>query len=102
VSSGLALLCHALFEPAYAFQTREMWLLAAIGIGPMGAAFFLWDRAIKEGDPRIIGTLAYLTPLLSTGLLLLAGHGKWSGRFGLGAAMIVGAAVWAGRIARKT
>jgi drug/metabolite transporter (DMT)-like permease len=101
VSSGLALLCHALFEPAYAFQTREMWLLAAIGIGPMGAAFFMWDSAIKEGDPRIIGTLAYLTPLLSTGLLLLAGHGEWSVRFGIAGVMIVGAAVWAGQTARK-
>ncbi|MFM9887623.1 MAG: EamA family transporter [Burkholderiales bacterium] len=100
-SSALALACHALFEPAYAFQMREMWLLAAIGIGPMGSAFFLWDRAIKEGDPRIIGTLAYLTPLLSTGLLLLAGHGAWSGQFGIAAVMIVGAAVWAGRITPK-
>ena len=32
----------------------------------MGAAFFLWDRALKKGDPRSIGNLAYLTPLLST------------------------------------
>lgn len=40
----------------------------------MGAAFFLWDRAMKRGDPRAIGSLAYLTPLLSTlGLVIFGG-----------------------------
>jgi len=42
----------------------------AIGLGPLGAAFFCWDRALKRGDPRALGALAYLTPLLSTALLL--------------------------------
>ena len=32
----------------------------------MGAAFYLWDAALKRGDPRKIGILSYLTPLLST------------------------------------
>jgi drug/metabolite transporter (DMT)-like permease len=59
----------------------------------MGAAFYLWDRALKEGDPRIIGTLAYLTPLLSTLLITLFGGGHLSA-LSLGAmAMIVGGAV---------
>jgi len=48
------------------------WLfLILVGIGPMGAAFFFWDAAIKGGDPRVIGSLAYLTPLLSTLNLVL-------------------------------
>jgi drug/metabolite transporter (DMT)-like permease len=41
----------------------------------MGAAFFLWDRAMKRGDPRAIGNLAYLTPLLSTLVLVATGAG---------------------------
>ena len=45
---------------------RDWLYLALIGLGPMGAAFFLWDAALKRGDPRTIGSLAYLTPLLST------------------------------------
>ena len=41
----------------------------------MGAAFFAWDASLKRGDPRIIGSLSYLTPLLSTAwLVLLAGR----------------------------
>jgi drug/metabolite transporter (DMT)-like permease len=40
----------------------------------MGGAFYTWDAALKRGDPRTIGALAYLTPLLSTiNLMLFAG-----------------------------
>ncbi len=42
----------------------------------MGAAFYLWDRALKRGDPRVIGNVAYLTPLLSTALLVAFGGGE--------------------------
>jgi drug/metabolite transporter (DMT)-like permease len=41
----------------------------------MGAAFYTWDAAMKKGDPRVIGALAYLTPLLSTlNLVVLGGR----------------------------
>jgi drug/metabolite transporter (DMT)-like permease len=53
-------------------------ILVALGIGPMGAAFFLWDAALKRGDPRTIGSLSYVTPLLSTLALTLAGGRKLS------------------------
>jgi drug/metabolite transporter (DMT)-like permease len=57
-----------------AVLTVKQWLmLAALGIGPLGAAFFLWDAAIKRGDPRRIGALSYLTPLLSTLTLVVVG-----------------------------
>lgn len=52
------------------------WLyLVLLGVGPMGGAFFTWDAALKRGDPRIIGSLTYLTPLTSTLILVLvSGH----------------------------
>ena len=52
------------------------WLfLLLLGLGPMGAAFYTWDAAMKRGDPRVIGALAYLTPLLSTlNLVVLGGR----------------------------
>jgi drug/metabolite transporter (DMT)-like permease len=59
----------------------------------MGAAFYLWDRALGEGDPRVIGTLAYLTPLLSTLLLALVGGGKLGLVSVLAMLLIVGGAV---------
>lgn len=50
------------------------WLsLFLLGAGPMGGAFFTWDAALKRGDPRIIGSLTYLTPLTSTLILILIG-----------------------------
>lgn len=74
--SGIAsLACHFLLEPRYWPREVEWLYLAALGVGPMGAAFFLWDRAMKRGDPRAIGNLAYLTPLLSTLVLVAVGGG---------------------------
>ncbi len=93
VSGVLALVCHGLWEPAAAITGADWLWMAAIGIGPLGLAFFTWDAAMKRGDPRAIGTLSYLTPLLSS--LWLA----WSGAGTLGplalAAMvaIIGGAV---------
>ncbi len=70
VSGVLSLVFYFLFGGTWSVITDLAgtdWLyLVMIGVGPMGAAFFLWDAALKRGDPRKIGSLAYLTPLLST------------------------------------
>ncbi|MBN3005718.1 DMT family transporter [Chromobacterium alkanivorans] len=76
LSGLLSLLCHALFEPSVAPSAGQWLALFLLGIGPMGGAFFLWDRALKEGDPRQIGSLSYATPLLSTLLLIGTGQGQ--------------------------
>jgi len=55
------------------FFSQDWATLILVGLGPMGLAFFLWDAALKRGDPRIIGALAYLTPLCSTLILVLLG-----------------------------
>jgi drug/metabolite transporter (DMT)-like permease len=93
VSGLLALLCHALLEPAAVLSARDWLLVGATGLGPLGAAFFLWDRALKQGDPRQIGVLSYLTPLLSTALLLLVSGRAFSAAIGVAAVLIVGAAL---------
>ena len=64
-----------------------------LGLGPMGAAFYMWDRALGEGDPRVIGTLAYFTPLLSTLLLSAFGYGRVGPVSLLAMILIVGGAV---------
>jgi drug/metabolite transporter (DMT)-like permease len=75
VSGAASLACHFAFEPGHVPTAAEWPWLLALGLGPMGAAFFLWDRALKRGDPRALGNLAYLTPLLSTLLLVATGAG---------------------------
>ena len=93
VSGLLSLLCHALLEPAVALTGRDMLLIGALGLGPRGAAFFLWDMALKRGDTRQIGILSYLTPLASTGMLVLVGDRAFTWNIALAALMIVGAAL---------
>jgi drug/metabolite transporter (DMT)-like permease len=97
VSGVLSLLCHLVLEPRTSLDLRELLLVAVMGLGPLGAAFYLWDAALKRGDARAIGVLSYLTPLASTWLLVLttgreAGCSLW-----LAAALIVGAALLAVR-----
>jgi drug/metabolite transporter (DMT)-like permease len=93
VSGLLSLLCHWLLEPATSLRLADWGLVAVMGLGPLGAAFFLWDRALKLGDPRQIGILSYITPLASTVLLVLVSGRPLSWSIGAAALLIVGAAV---------
>jgi drug/metabolite transporter (DMT)-like permease len=97
VSGLLSLGCHALLEPAAQLAPRDWLLVAIAGLGPLGAAFFLWDKALKLGDPRQIGILSYITPLASTLLLMLATGRSPSWNIAVAAALIIGAAVVATR-----
>lgn len=92
VSGALSLVCHWLLEPSAALTVRDWLLLAAMGLGPLGAAFFLWDKALKQGDARHIGLLSYITPLASTVLLMLVTGRSLTWSVALAAAMIIGAA----------
>lgn len=98
VSGLLSLLCHAWLEPATALSARDWGLIALLGLGPLGGAFFLWDAALKRGDARQIGVLSFLTPLLSTLTLLWVRGEAPSASVVLAAVMIIGAAVMATRI----
>jgi drug/metabolite transporter (DMT)-like permease len=71
-SAVLAALGHALFEHTVVPDARTLATVLLMGLGPVGGAFFLWDVGMKHGDPRLLGTLAYATPVAST-LLLCAG-----------------------------
>lgn len=93
VSGLLSLACHVWLEPSVALSGSDVARLVVLGLGPLGAAFFLWDAALKRGDARKIGLLSFITPLLST-LLLLAARGETPGWHVLAAAvLIVGAAI---------
>lgn len=92
VSGVLALACHAWLEPPAQIGARDGVLIALIGLGPLGAAFFLWDKALKLGDPRQIGVLSYITPLASTLLLMIVTGRSPSWSIAVAAALIIGAA----------
>lgn len=92
VSGLLSLLCHAAFEPSASLTAADAPALVLVGLGPMGASFYLWDRAMKEGDPRAIGTLSYLTPLLSTLWIAVLGEGTLTAGAAAAGLLIVGGA----------
>ena len=100
-SGVLALILHRLFEASPVLRDDDAWLLLLLGLGPMGTAFYLWDIAMKRGDPRIIGVLAYATPLLSTALLVVATGRSTSVSLAAATALIAAAAVIASRQPRR-
>ena len=93
ISGLLALACHAVFEPAVALSASDWLWVAVLGLGPLGGAFFVWDAALKRADARTVGLLAFITPLLSTTLLLLTRGQPLTATLGMATALIVGAAV---------
>ncbi|CUA97253.1 DMT family transporter [Thiomonas bhubaneswarensis] len=97
ISGVLALICHVWLEPAVHLSVTDALLIVLMGLGPLGGAFLLWDRALKLGDPRTIGVLSYLTPLASTLLLIVLTGRALTPWVGLAALLIVGAALLAVR-----
>jgi drug/metabolite transporter (DMT)-like permease len=93
VSGALALLCHALMEPAVSLSAGDWLLIVFMGLGPMGAAFYLWDAALKRGDAKQIGILSYIGPLASTAILILATGQRFTTSIFLATALIIGAAI---------
>ena len=87
----LATLVHLMVETTVWPETNGQWLaIVALGIGPVGAAFFTWDIGMKRGDIRVLGAASYATPLLSTAFLILAGFAKPSAAIAIAAILIAG------------
>lgn len=94
----LAELCHLLLEETQWSQTATQWLaVVALGIGPVGAAFYVWDIGVKRGDIRILGVASYVVPLLSSAFLVLAGYATASLSLALAAVLIAGGGVLAAK-----
>jgi drug/metabolite transporter (DMT)-like permease len=89
VTSALSLVCHLLFEQAVWPANALQWLaILALGIFPVGLAFYAWDRGVKFGDIRALGAASYAAPLLSTILLVVFGYAEPRWSLGLAAVLI--------------
>jgi drug/metabolite transporter (DMT)-like permease len=87
----LAALVHGMVETTLWPETALQWLaIIALGVGPVGAAFFAWDIGMKHGDIRVLGAASYATPLLSTTFLILAGFARPSAAIAVAAVLIAG------------
>ena len=93
----LGLLAHLLFEETR-WPDAGGWLaVLALGLGPVGAAFVVWDYGVKRGDLKALGAFAYAAPLLSTILLIAFGRAEANWILAIACALIVGGAALAGR-----
>ncbi len=90
VSGILSIAMHFVFETQVSLSSFDWMILVLLGLGPLGAAFYLWDYAIKRSNPQEIGLLSFLTPLLSTGFLLVITGQALSWLLAIAAALIVG------------
>jgi drug/metabolite transporter (DMT)-like permease len=94
----LAAVCHLILETTIWPESPGQWLaVLALGIGPVGAAFYTWDVGMKRGDIRVIGAASYATPLVSTAFLILAGFAEATASLALAALLIGGGGLIAAR-----
>ncbi len=88
----------AVGEPAIWPAGGWQWAaVIALGLGPVGLAFFVWDYGVKRGDIKALGACSYASPLLSTILLILAGQAEATATVILACLLIIGGAVIASR-----
>jgi drug/metabolite transporter (DMT)-like permease len=101
-TAALSFACHRAFEATVWPEGAVQWAaILALGLGPVGAAFYLWDIGVKRGDLRLLGVAAYAAPILSTLALVAGGHARPSPALGLACALIVLGAGVAVRASRR-
>jgi drug/metabolite transporter (DMT)-like permease len=94
----LSVVTHLALETTVWPESALGWAaVLALGIGPVGAAFFTWDVGMKRGDIQLLGVASYAAPLLSTLALVAAGISKPSLAIALAAVLITGGAALAAR-----
>jgi drug/metabolite transporter (DMT)-like permease len=101
----LAAIVHGMVEVTVWPDSAAQWLaIIALGVGPVGAAFYAWDIGMKRGDIRVLGAASYATPLLSTAFLMIAGFAEPSVSIAIAAVLIGGGGLIAAKdmIGKKT
>jgi drug/metabolite transporter (DMT)-like permease len=97
-TSGLSAIAHLALEDTVWPASGTGWLaILALGIGPVGLAFFTWDIGMKKGDIQLLGVASYAAPLLSTLALVSVGITAMTPVIGAAALLIAGGAALAAR-----
>lgn len=74
-TAALSVPAHLVFETTAWPDGGAGWLaVLALGAGPVGLAFYVWDVGMKKGDIQLLGVASYAVPLLSTLALVAAGR----------------------------
>ncbi len=98
----LSLVAHMAFEETAWPATNAGWLaIFLLGLGPVGAAFYLWDIGMKKGNIQMLGVASYAAPLVSTIILVVAGKAVASPTLLNAALLITAGAILAARTGRR-
>ena len=93
----LSLHLPSLFESTVWPASPTAWLaVLALGVGPTGGAFYLWDHAVGTATSAL-GALSYAAPILSTALLIACGLAAPTSALLLAALLVTAGAVLASR-----
>jgi len=103
--AGFCLACAALTGLAHLAIEKTVWHLdvrqwvavAALGMLPMGAAFYACDYGMKHGDVTALGAFAYAAPLLSTLVLIATGLSAFHWSVAAACLLITSGALLAGK-----
>ena len=97
VTSALAFFSSLTFETWTPPEPASWLALIGLGLGPVGAAFLLWDIGMKGGSVPVLGVLSYASPILSTALLVALGLAQATWSLAVACALMVMAAIIATR-----
>ncbi len=101
-TAALSVIAHlALEDTVWPVGALGWASVLALGIGPVGAAFFTWDIGMKRGDIQLLGVASYAAPLLSTLALVAAGITKPTYAIAIAAVLIAGGAALAARASAR-
>jgi drug/metabolite transporter (DMT)-like permease len=101
-TAALSLLAHLALETTVWPEGALGWIaVLALGLGPVGAAFFTWDIGMKRGNIQLLGVASYAAPLLSTLALIGAGLAQPTWTLALAAVLIAGGAALAARASAR-
>jgi len=102
LSALLSAVAHlALEDPAWPRGAIGWLSVAALGLGPVGLAFYVWDVGVKRGDIQVLGVASYAAPLLSTLVLVAFGVAQASVTLIGAAILIAGGALLAAHASRR-
>ncbi len=104
VATVIALALHLAFggDATVEFEPAALLAMLLIGVGPMGLANLMWDHGVRFGDGRVLSSLAYLTPVLSTLLLAALGLAVLTPHVLIGGGLILGGIALSALAARSS
>ncbi|GAA0295687.1 aromatic amino acid exporter YddG [Rhodovulum strictum] len=101
-TSALSLPFHLMLEQTVWPDGTAGWVsVLALGLGPVGLAFYVWDIGVKRGDIQLLGVASYAAPLLSTLVLVGAGIAAPTPTILAAAVLITGGAALAARASAR-